>query len=260
MPICHDVAKEYTDALHKENVHTMISVWGLLDPALETYKRLLTQSNTADVPDAHVYDASSPEARDIYWGSRLPGKLLASKGWDAFWLDGAEPEGYWPHMGDGILRNKQVVDRQRRRIHQRIPAAAHDGSPGSLEGREPEQKRVFLLTRSAFLGQQRVGATVWSGDVYGTYWGLSHQVQAGLNFALSGNPYWTTDIGGYWPPHDDPLADLCLPGALPARWFEFGTFCPDLPCPRPPPGMNEIWSYDTGRADPRPVRQAYAIG
>jgi alpha-D-xyloside xylohydrolase len=59
-----------------------------------------------------------------------------------------------------------------------------------------DRKRVFLLTRSAFLGQQRVGATVWSGDVYGTFWGLSHQVPAGLNFALSGYPYWTTDIGG----------------------------------------------------------------
>src|SRR5205823_14332078 len=65
-----------------------------------------------------------------------------------------------------------------------------------------DQKRVFLLTRSAFLGQQRVGATVWSGDVYSTYWGLSHQVAGGLNFALSGYPYWTTDIGGYWQPRD----------------------------------------------------------
>ena len=94
--------------------------------------------------------------------------------------------------------------------------------------RRIQSKRVFLLTRSAFLGQQRVGATVWSGDVYGTYWGLSHQVPAGLNFALSGYPYWTTDIGGYWPPHEDPLADPAFQ-ELYARWFEYGIFLSDLP-------------------------------
>jgi alpha-D-xyloside xylohydrolase len=64
------------------------------------------------------------------------------------------------------------------------------------------EKRVFLLTRSAFLGQQRNGATVWSGDVYGSWWALRRQIAAGLNFALSGYPYWTTDIGGYhWSPY-----------------------------------------------------------
>ncbi len=103
-------------------------------------------------------------------------------------------------------------------------------------------KRVFLLTRSAFLGQQRVGATVWSGDVYGTYWGLSHQVPAGLNFALSGYPYWTTDIGGYWPPHDDPLADPAFQ-ELYARWFEYGTFCPIFRTHGHRP-HNELWAFD----------------
>ena len=115
-------------------------------------------------------------------------------------------------------------------------------------------KRVFLLTRSAFLGQQRVGATVWSGDVYGTYWGLTHQVPAGLNFALSGYPYWTTDIGGYWPPHDDPLADPAYQ-ELYARWFEFGTFCPIFRTHGHRP-HNEMWSLRQGRADPRELRQA----
>jgi alpha-D-xyloside xylohydrolase len=105
-----------------------------------------------------------------------------------------------------------------------------------------DRKRVFLLTRSAFLGQQRVGATVWSGDVYGTYWGLSHQVTAGLNFALSGYPYWTTDIGGYWPPHDDSLADPAFQ-ELYARWYEFGAFCPIFRTHGHRP-HNEMWSFD----------------
>jgi alpha-D-xyloside xylohydrolase len=103
-------------------------------------------------------------------------------------------------------------------------------------------KRVFLLTRSAFFGQQRVGAAVWSGDVYGTYWGLSHQVPGGLNFALSGYPYWTTDIGGYWPPHDNPLSDPAFQ-ELYARWFEYGTFCPIFRTHGHRP-HNELWSFD----------------
>src|SRR6202041_3614322 len=84
------------------------------------------------------------------------------------------------------------------------------------KAQEPS-KRVFLLTRSAFLGQQRVGATVWSGDVYGTFWGLSHQVAGGLNFALSGYPYWTTDIGGYWQPYDRPPEDPVYQGPYTRR-------------------------------------------
>jgi alpha-D-xyloside xylohydrolase len=87
-----------------------------------------------------------------------------------------------------------------------------------------------------------VGATVWSGDVYGTYWGLKHQVPAGLNFALSGQPYWTTDIGGYWPPHDDPLADPAFQ-ELYARWFEYGTFCPIFRTHGHRP-HNELWAFD----------------
>jgi alpha-D-xyloside xylohydrolase len=78
--------------------------------------------------------------------------------------------------------------------------------------------------------------------VYGSYWGLSHQVPAGLNFALSGAPYWTTDIGGYWPPHDDPLADPAFQ-ELYARWFEYGTFCPIFRTHGHRP-HNELWSFD----------------
>jgi alpha-D-xyloside xylohydrolase len=232
----HDVASDL-EALHKENVHAMISVWGLLDPESETY-RILDQKHEL-VSDAHVYDATNLEARNLYW-QHLPGKLLA-QGWDAFWLDSAEPEEYWPHMGDAILSSRQLAIGNGAEFTNVFPLVHTLGVQDHWKAQNPS-KRVFLLTRSAFLGQQRVGATVWSGDVYGTYWGLSHQVPAGLNFALSGLPYWTTDIGGYWPPHEDPLADPAFQ-ELYARWFEYGTFCPIFRTHGHRP-HNELWSFD----------------
>jgi alpha-D-xyloside xylohydrolase len=231
----HDVAKDL-ESLHRQNVHTMISVWGLMDSSSETYKEL--DAKHLMVPGAHVYDASSAEARDIYW-NRLPGKLL-QQGWDAFWLDSAEPEEYWPHMGDGILRDKRLAIGNGAEYTNIFPLLHTLGVQDHWKA-ATDRKRVFLLTRSAFLGQQRVGATVWSGDVYGTFWGLSHQVPAGLNFALSGYPYWTTDIGGYWPPHEGSLDEPTYHDIY-TRWYEFGVFCPIFRTHGHRP-HNEIWTY-----------------
>ena len=223
--------------LHDEHVHAMVSVWGLFDTKSDNYRELTAKH--FDVPNAHVYDATNPRARDFYW-NHLVGKLF-SQGWDAFWLDSAEPEEYWPHLGDAILRNKQIAIGNGAQYTNIFPFLHTLGIQQHWRAAS-ERKRVFLLTRSAFLGQQRVGATVWSGDVYGTYWGLRHQVAAGLNFALSGYPYWTTDIGGYWPPHDKPLDDPKYQ-ELYARWFEYGTFCPIFRT-HGHRSQNEVWAYD----------------
>ena len=231
-----DVPEELRQ-LHAEHVHTMISVWGLFDAKSENYRELTEQH--FDVPGAHVYDATNPKARDYYW-DRLVSKLF-SQGWDAFWLDSAEPEEYWPHLGDAILRNKQIAIGNGAQYTNVFPVLHTLGVQQHWK-ETTDRKRVFLLTRSAFLGQQRVGATVWSGDVYGTYWGLKHQVAAGLNFALSGYPYWTTDIGGYWPPHDKPLEDPKYQ-ELYARWFEYGVFCPIFRTHGHRP-QNELWAFD----------------
>ncbi|HXX16681.1 MAG TPA: TIM-barrel domain-containing protein [Candidatus Eremiobacteraceae bacterium] len=231
-----DVPEELRQ-LHAEHVHAMISVWGLFDTKSENYRELAAQH--FDVPGAHVYDATNPKARDFYW-DRLVSKLFA-QGWDAFWLDSAEPEEYWPHLGDAILRNKQIAIGNGAQYTNVFPFLHTLGVQQHWK-ETTDRKRVFLLTRSAFLGQQRVGATVWSGDVYGTYWGLKHQVAAGLNFALSGYPYWTTDIGGYWPPHDKPLEDPKYQ-ELYARWFEYGVFCPIFRTHGHRP-QNELWAFD----------------
>ena len=222
--------------LHDEHVHAMLSVWGLFDSKSHNFLQMTQQH--LDVPGAHVYDATNPKARDFYWNN-LAGKLF-SLGWDAFWLDSAEPEEYWPHMGDAILQNKQIAIGNGAEYTNIFPFMHTLGVQEHWKT-TTDRKRVFLLTRSAFLGQQRVGAAVWSGDVYGSYWGLRHQVAAGLNFALSGYPYWTTDIGGYWPPHDNPVEDQKFQ-ELYARWFEYGTFCPIFRTHGHRP-QNEIWAF-----------------
>jgi alpha-D-xyloside xylohydrolase len=231
-----DVPGELKD-FHAENVHAMISVWGLFDVRSENFKTLAAQH--WDVPNTHVYDAANSKARAFYWDN-LAGKLF-SQGWDAFWLDSAEPEEYWPHWGDAILRDKQLAIGSGARYTNIFPFMHTNGIQEHWRA-TTDQKRVFLLTRSAFVGQQRVGATVWSGDVYSTYWGLSHQVAGGLNFALSGYPYWTTDIGGYFQPYDRPPNDSVYQ-ELYARWFQFGVFCPIFRT-HGHRAQNEIWTYD----------------
>jgi alpha-D-xyloside xylohydrolase len=226
------------NALHDMHVHAMLSIWGLFDPASENFKRM-TGPGHFEVGNTHVYDATNPLARDFYWNN-LAGKLF-KQGWDAFWLDSAEPEEYWPHMGDAILRDKQLSIGSGARYTNVFPLM-HTGGIQEHWKKDNDQKRVFLLTRSAFLGQQRNGATVWSGDVYSTYWGLEHQVAAGLNFALSGYPYWTTDVGGYWQPFERPPNDPAFQ-ELYARWFEFGAFCPIFRT-HGHRAHNELWTYD----------------
>jgi alpha-D-xyloside xylohydrolase len=231
-----DVSGELKN-LHDEHIHAMISVWGLLDADSQTFQKL--NALHLDIANAHIYDPTNAKARDIFW-QELAGKLFA-QGWDAFWLDSSEPEEYWPHSGDAILRDKQMAIGNGARFTNIFPLMHTQGVQEHWKA-TTGQKRVFLLTRSAFLGQQRVGATVWSGDVYSTYWALSHQVPAGLNFALSGYPYWTTDIGGYHQPFDRPPDDPDYE-QLYTRWFEFGAFCPIFRT-HGHRAHNEMWTYD----------------
>jgi alpha-D-xyloside xylohydrolase len=229
----HDVPADLAK-LHADHVHTMISTWGLMDPASETYKKL--DAEHLLLKDAHVYDASNPHARDLFW-QNLNGPLFA-QGWDSFWLDSAEPEEFSPHLGDAILATRTMAIGNGAEYTNVYPFLHNLGVQENWR-KTTDQKRVFLLTRSSFLGSQRVGGTVWSGDVYQSWWALSRQVPAGLNYALSGLPYWTTDIGGYHPTMDTTSAAY---QELYLRWFQFGTFCPIFRTHGHRP-HNELWSY-----------------
>lgn len=221
--------------IHDMHAHVMISIWPNLDKKTELYQQMTLHHLL--IPGSDVYDATSTEAREIYW-KKLPATLIA-KGFDALWLDASEPE-----IADG----EQGIP----------PDAALSSGPGALvrnafsffhtdgiyqHWREAdEDKRAFLLTRSAFLGQQSHAAASWSGDIGSDFDALSRQVPAGLNFMLSGIPYWTSDIGGYSYPDGDPNDPKYR--EIFTRWFEYGTFCPLFRVHgRRIGNANELWSY-----------------
>jgi alpha-D-xyloside xylohydrolase len=168
-----------------------------------------------------------PWCLSLYW--KQINEKLYSKGFDAWWLDSTEPD----------LQSNLSFDEWRLRIGPTaLGTSARYLNTYSLmnskcvyEGQRKvnPDRRVFILTRSAFAGQQRYGAATWSGDVAARWYDLKAQISAGLNFSISGIPYWTTDIGGFAvePRFEHPNeTDLEEWRELNTRWFQFGTFCP----------------------------------
>lgn len=207
--------------LHQENVHAMISVWAKFDLRSHNYQGM--KGRGFIVPSADIYDATNPAARDYYW-KHLVGVKFA-EGWDAFWLDSSEPE-IWNGQSDAALDNLQLSIGNGARYTNLYPLM-HTGGVHDNWRKTTDRKRVFILTRSGFLGQQRYATTVWSGDVIGTWMTFRRQIAAGLNYQMSGLPYWTTDIAGYGWPYERDTRDPAYQ-ELYVRWFEYGVFCPIL--------------------------------
>lgn len=161
----------------------------------------------------HYFDTTNPGARKFVWQQVKEGYY--KYGLKVFWLDACEPEMLPFHpenllfdAGDGTaVANIYPLE------------YAH----GFYEGMKAEgEKEPIFLCRSAWAGSQRYGAAVWSGDIYSTFDSLRAQVRAGLNMAMSGIPWWTTDIGGFRGGNpDDPIFRQLI-----VRWFEYGVFCP----------------------------------
>ena len=137
---------------------------------------------------------------------------------DGWWLDASEPEliGKW-----GEYRNFQTAGGPGAAVFNAYPLM-HTTSIFEGQRKESSDKRVFTLTRSAYAGQQRNGAVTWSGDIKGNWDVFAKQISAGINFTLSGIPYWNTDTGGFFggSPTDPKYAELFT------RWFQFSAFCP----------------------------------
>jgi alpha-D-xyloside xylohydrolase len=162
-----------------------------------------------------------------------------------FWLDEAEPE-----IDPLDYENVRYFKGNGLEVSSIYP---YDFARAVYEGQVAAgQKDIINLVRCAWIGSQRFGTALWSGDIFGDFKTLRRQVKAGLNISLCGIPWWNTDIGGFYMSKDTPEQ---FPEVL-VRWFQFGTFCPimRLHGDRPPRhkvggsitgsgGPNEVWSY-----------------
>jgi alpha-D-xyloside xylohydrolase len=232
--------KGMIEAVHLAHAHLMISIWGKFYEGTEHFDALnragyLFQPTLKEglIRDGRHYAFVNPfpaGGREMFW-NQVNGSLF-SKGVDAWWMDATEPEtvsppdqqSYAAHMdptgsGSGARLQNGYALLMARALYEGQRAAAPD-------------QRVFVLTRSGFIGEQRYGALSWSGDVTSTWSALRKQIPAGLGFSISGLPFWTTDTGGYLmqkryavdPTPEDRASWL----ELNSRWFQFSTFCPIL--------------------------------
>ena len=171
-----------------------------------------------------VYDAFSPAARDIYWKYL---KRLFYAGTDAWWMDSTDPDFFNPKESD---YDHQVFGGTWRSQRNAFPLETVRGVY-QAQRKEENDKRVFIMTRSSFAGQQHYGSNMWSGDVTSSWEMLRKQVPAGLSFSLTGNPNFNTDIGGFFcgsyntkgggsAPRNPQYQELYV------RWMQYGLFCP----------------------------------
>lgn len=233
------------DDLHKSNFHLMISVWPYFRPGSKTYDDMdqrgyfidRTKVQSFHPPRMALYDAFNPEARKYYWN--LMDQALFKIGVDAWWLDTTEPE--TEDRETNILVSNKTFLGNGARYANAFPLMT---TQGVYQGQrsESDKKRVFILSRSAFAGAQRNAAAVWSGDINSDWIFFKKQIPAGLNYSITGLPYWTTDIGGFVSgnPDDPAYRELFI------RWFQFGTFNPILRVHGTrSTNQNELWSFGT---------------
>jgi len=211
--------------IHKLHAHAIISVWPSFGTKTKPYKELkekglLFRFENFPVQDSvRVYKAFTPQARDIYW--KFVNQNIFSTGMDGWWLDATEPEHDHKKKADF---DEQTGLGTFRRVHNAFPLMTV-GGVYEHQRSVTNDKRVFILTRSAFAGQQRYAACSWSGDVDGNWETLRKQIIAGLNFSLCGIPYWNTDIGGFFV-RDGGSSAYADYRELYVRWLQFGAFCP----------------------------------
>jgi alpha-D-xyloside xylohydrolase len=141
---------------------------------------------------------------------------------DGWWMDSSEPDHLQFKPSD--FDNKTYLG-SFRKVRNAFPLMTVGGLYDHQRS-VTSDKRVFILTRSAFAGQQRYGANTWSGDVVASWDVLRNQISAGLNFSLCGIPYWNSDIGGFFLWNFPKKLDDANYRELYARWLQFGAFCP----------------------------------
>ena len=193
--------KEMIDELHNENFHLMVSIWAGLGPSSEIYKDMDKRGYlfpTVGWAGFKYFDVYNPTATDLYWKYASEG--LFSKGVDAWWMDSTEPD-----IVNALTQDSEEYEMKREKDNHLGTFARYLNTYSLMDTdavynnqrKETDRKRVYILTRSTFAGQQRAAATTWSGDIGSSWEVYKRQIAAGLNHSMAGIPYWTFDIGGY---------------------------------------------------------------
>ena len=235
--------KQLIENVHKKHAHFMISIWASFGPQTQQFRELnekgllmpfqtWPQSGLShiwpprmDYPSGvKVYDAFSPVARDIYWKYL---KTLYDYGTDAWWMDSTDPDCFYPTEDDYAHKVYGGTWRSQRNA---FPLETVRGIY-QAQRKDDRGKRIFIMTRSSFAGQQHYGSNMWSGDVNSSWDMLRKQVPAGLSFTLTGNPNFNTDIGGFFCNAYNTMGLASAPKnpqfqELYVRWMQYGLFCP----------------------------------
>lgn len=231
--------KGMIDTLHNlYHAHFMISVWPKFYSGIKNYNLmnnkgfLLTKNIQDNRKDwlgyvSTFYDAFNPEAGKYFW--QLVKESLFSKGIDAWWMDAPEPD---IHSNLDIEKRKDLMYPNAlgsaTKYFNAYPLTNAKTIYQGQRSADPN-KRVFILTRSAYSGLQHYGAAVWSGDIGSRWLDMKNQISAGVNFSMSGLPYWTMDIGGFAVEHryENATGEIANEWKeLQTRWYQFGAFCP----------------------------------
>ncbi|MDR7212251.1 TIM-barrel domain-containing protein [Flavobacterium piscis] len=234
--------KKMVEEVHNLNAHMIISIWSSFGPQTKPYKEMdkkgmlfniitwpesgsETWPPNTDYPSGvRVYDVYNPEARDIYW--KYANEGLFAKGIDGWWMDSTEPDHLQAKPAD---YDTKTYLGSFRKVRNAFPLMAV-GGVYDHQRKTTSDKRVFILTRSAFAGQQRYGANTWSGDTGSSWESLRNQIPAGLNFTLTGIPHWNSDIGGFFAgaynnaENGQNGTKNPLYQELYVRWLQFGAF------------------------------------
>lgn len=224
--------------LHDLHARLMVSIWPTMRAGGENWQEMVDRGFL--LGNRATYNAFDPAARACYWRQAREG--LFAHGIDAWWCDCTEPfEADWKGAVKPEPEERMRINSEEAKLYldpEFINAYSLLHSQGIYEGQRcaSAEKRVLNLTRSAYTGQQRYATVTWSGDVTATWETLRRQIADGLNFCVTGQPYWTTDIGAFFVKHKPDLwfwrgdfeqgAEDLGYRELYLRWFQFGAFLP----------------------------------
>lgn len=206
--------------LDEMNLDLLVSVWPEVVSLQITKKYGMDKNYMTGARFIDFYDFST---HDKFY--KMMRDSMFRVGVDAIWLDGSEPaRSPDPNHPTPFGKYSELANT----YSLIMSKAMHEGHRKEYKNK----KRTFNFTRSAYAGQQRYGTCMWSGDVAATWEQFQEQITAGLNFTMTGVPYWTTDIGGFFRDHvskndayDNQYTNPEYKELL-TRWFQFGTFCP----------------------------------